>query len=909
MMADNRENIDQNTQLNKSINITGSTNRIEGDIVGGDKIVYAGETDLITNYLESIIRDENQLAQRYISLSSVTRKERAAPTEWPQGLIPTAFKLIDRVTKPSEINTSVTLDSVEDALEIHSQFVLLGDPGAGKTTTLIKLRLDQAKRVLRNKDQKIPILINLSEWSDDFRDVPSFILHQQKLLGIPNIHFGRMLILLDGLNEMDADDYEQRVEWLNEWLTANRFVSVIVSCRSSVYREREQLRLPTVLVHSLDEMRIQKFLHAYLGEEDGDSLLRNLRPEDPNRRSKRDLIHLATNPFLLSMISYVYVQKNKSLPTNRGNLFQMFVEVLYAREVEKGTTKSIAYADLITGLSEIAFSMQAKRTALTMPIAWASKQISNTHQLQDLLYLASQASLMTMSTEDYSYRYSHQLIMEYFAAEALIAKTNELNEIIPLPVIKNRRRMSSNWDEVSFMAIGITDPGEFISKISPREPFLAVDCLYHSSLDYSPPNEILEILVQNLMKLFKRDKDIRQVAIVKLGELGPQILPFLSRVFNDKKGADTIIRRSILAVASGYDGSLIKDILRKGLEDRNRWVRRDAMRIFKDKLPPEDGVIEDSNEIDDLDHNRVEALTSEKPLTEKLYSTAQGDVNKLINDMGSERAGVRRTARRKIIQMGNSITYQLLDALRNDNPSIRRGATFCIGILGDKSLTKYLFPLLYDETPIVRAWAIRAMSRLNDSSMRVVLEKLISDPSQEVASAAIKALGVIKDSKSIVPLAKNLESPNVDINTRRTIISVLGNFQDEHATDILARCLVNDQDQVIRRKSAAILGDIGDKRAIEFLIDALNDSNITVRINVIKALGLLGDSRAEKHLEVFAAGNFSWETRITAIGALGNLGSSDCIEILKSIKDKEYDDSIVNAVNQELDKLNAKSNF
>ena len=317
-MSKDQNDSKQNDISGGKISIQGNTNIVEGDVVGRDKIVFTLDRNALVTYLNTIIRDEDQLAQRYISLSGYTKKEHAAPTEWPRGLMPTAFKVIDKQLKSDEIEPPVLLDTIEDALKIHSQFVLLGDPGAGKTTTLKKLQLDQAQRALENKNQRIPILIHLSEWADDIRDVPSLILHQQKLQGIPNIHFNQMLILFDGLNEMDTEKYEKRLKWIDEWLRANSSVSIIVSCRTNVYVQGKQLFIASVQIDQLDEVRIQQFLHAYLGEKDGDILLQSLKPEKPNIQSKRDLIHLATNPFLLSMISYVYIQKGKNLPSNRG---------------------------------------------------------------------------------------------------------------------------------------------------------------------------------------------------------------------------------------------------------------------------------------------------------------------------------------------------------------------------------------------------------------------------------------------------------------------------------------------------------------------------------------------------------------------------------------------------------------
>jgi HEAT repeat-containing taxis protein len=61
--------------------------------------------------------------------------------------------------------------------------------------------------------------------------------------------------------------------------------------------------------------------------------------------------------------------------------------------------------------------------------------------------------------------------------------------------------------------------------------------------------------------------------------------------------------------------------------------------------------------------------------------------------------------------------------------------------------------------------------------------------------------------------------------------------------------LLSDQDPINRWKGATSLGRMGDLRAVEALISALDDDDDRVRLKTIWALGSIGDSRAAAPLK------------------------------------------------------------
>ena len=67
----------------------------------------------------------------------------------------------------------------------------------------------------------------------------------------------------------------------------------------------------------------------------GESPLRTEARADARQRRVRDprsLVRLAANPFMLTMLFWVWVDRGETLPRNRGDLFARFVDALLDRE-------------------------------------------------------------------------------------------------------------------------------------------------------------------------------------------------------------------------------------------------------------------------------------------------------------------------------------------------------------------------------------------------------------------------------------------------------------------------------------------------------------------------------------------------------------------------------------------------
>ena len=106
------------------------------------------------------------------------------------------------------------------------------------------------------------------------------------------------------------------------------------------------------------------------------------------------------------------------------------------------------------------------------------------------------------------------------------------------------------------------------------------------------------------------------------------------------------------------------------------------------------------------------------------------------------------------------------------------------------------------------------------------------------------------------------------------------------AVPALINVLLNDDDDALRSEAAGTLGELGDKRAVPALINALNDDDEWIRASAVDALGELGDKSAVPALINALNDERRWvRTRVTS--ALGKLGDKSAVPTLINILNKD----------------------
>jgi HEAT repeat protein len=264
-----------------------------------------------------------------------------------------------------------------------------------------------------------------------------------------------------------------------------------------------------------------------------------------------------------------------------------------------------------------------------------------------------------------------------------------------------------------------------------------------------------------------------------------------------------------------------------------------------------------------------------------------------------------------IEQIGSEAVKPLLSLLESANASIRREAARALGRIGDGSVGPALQELLSDEDADVRETAIVA---LKDTAKSEAVDPLVAvlKSDDEVRWRAAQVLGTIGDVRAVDPLVAALADSDDGVSSWAAVS--LGEIGEAGAVEALVHAL-EDENANVRGPAAAALGRIGDSRAIEPLIDAieeglvkgkacaalarlkatqaapaiiplLEDENERVRSDAADALGELGDLRAVEPL-ICALQNEGWEhdwsTNRRVVQALGKLGDPRAREALDEV--------------------------
>ena len=218
-------------------------------------------------------------------------------------------------------------NALEGLLKFAKEHVLLaGRPGSGKTTTLQRLLLEEAKKAKENPKTKIPVLVELKYYSVSTFDLIFGFLSRhgaepRKVEIEKLLTSGSFILLIDGLNELPSEAARENLrEFRNEHFrkTPMIFTSRDLASGFGLNIPHEMEMLP------LTEDQIKQFVRAHL-QDRANAMLKSLRGR---------LRDLGRTPLFLMMLCSVFKFRKGRLPSDLGHVFRVFTQE-YERKTKK----------------------------------------------------------------------------------------------------------------------------------------------------------------------------------------------------------------------------------------------------------------------------------------------------------------------------------------------------------------------------------------------------------------------------------------------------------------------------------------------------------------------------------------------------------------------------------------------
>jgi len=342
-----------------------------------------------------------------------------------------------------------------DAVQTYRKLILLGKPGAGKTTFLKHLAI-QCNEGAFEADH-VPIFVTLKDFAEA-SDQPSLLdyishcdLYPYALQGAAIdpvqlsadfyqvLHSGRGLVLLDGLDEVRGEDHQRVIREIrnfSEQFWPNQFV---MTCRIAAW-EYVFETFTEVEVADFDDAQVADFMAKWFRHKaiDAATLLRHLE------RTPR-IKQLTVSPLLLTLVCLAF-EETGECPSSRSELYREGIDALLKKwDAKRGIQRDQVYhqlshqrkADLLSYIALITFKQKdyfMKQGMVEHYIADYIRHFSKTHPSADELHLDSEAILRSIEAQHGLlierakgiYSFSHLTFHEYFAAREIVFNSPSL---------------------------------------------------------------------------------------------------------------------------------------------------------------------------------------------------------------------------------------------------------------------------------------------------------------------------------------------------------------------------------------------------------------------------------------------------------------------------------------------------
>ncbi|MFD3541822.1 NACHT domain-containing protein [Streptomyces sp. NPDC058662] len=497
----------------------------------------------------------------------------------------------------------------EAAIAPHKRLLLRGDAGSGKTTLLHWLSVNCARRSLTGElahwNTLIPFVLPLRRFAESALPTPSTFFPEvgtHLADEMPDkwvnrmLSTGRALVLVDGVDEMPAEQRESVRAWLRQLIRTYPDAHYVVTSRPAA-AEADWLAKDGFAVLDMLPMTqedVTSFIdhwHDAAREAVSDpaenlALVRGKQELVASIRENRQLRRLAANPLLCALLCTLNRDRNSQLPKDRMELYRAALDMLLLRRdrerrikypeppqlgdaQKKAILGGFAYWLMRNGLTDAPEAQVINQVSISLESMFAVEATPK----QVYEYLLVRSGCLRKPVED-RVDFVHRTFQEYLAA-ARIVEVDDLQNLLDHAHL-------DQWHEVVVMAVGHARPRETSSILAglldrgDREPgyrnrlhLLAAACL--ETAGECDPNVFRRVRAATARLIPPRNLTEAK----ELAGAGEMVIPLIPASRMAAPTAAATVR-----MASLVGGSAALSLISKFGRDNRVTVRREVERAW-----------------------------------------------------------------------------------------------------------------------------------------------------------------------------------------------------------------------------------------------------------------------------------------------------------------------------------------
>lgn len=378
---------------------------------------------------------------------------------------------------------------IEEIIETGRDSIIVGDFGSGKTTILKRISFEIIDKSELKDQFKFPVFLLARNFIYHHFDIELYVKYEINFLikgksvdCTEYLNSGRIIVLIDGLDDIIDGDKEKFIESLDSFKTLYPRVQLILATRPILLLEKEKI------FENFRKFEIQPLEFSQIAE-----LVDKWYPTDQLQKNKllnvlkktSLFVSISKTPLAITLLTIIFEDEDKvdEIPANITELYNKFTEVFSGRwDREKGISSQDKFGIRSHLINQVAFYMHFnKKVELSEKDLFdfvdkykADKRYDDIDTIDLISDFLNRNPLIIMQYD--RYKFLHLSFQEYYASRGIL-QTNEFVQDHDNFFIE--KYLDPWWSNVILFYVGfIKDCPQFLIDVTEKTVAITLDQKY-----------------------------------------------------------------------------------------------------------------------------------------------------------------------------------------------------------------------------------------------------------------------------------------------------------------------------------------------------------------------------------------------------------------------------------------------